>query len=110
MVDTKKLDEAVVELEKALKIAERVIKLGAEISPCPPRLKSSIEVLSTTQEEAEFLVNEGNYARKYKKTMSTKSALATSDIDKLTKRCLAGIDDLGADCRVVKAHAMSFAK
>jgi hypothetical protein len=93
-----------VNIDRAIKITEKVIKLGTSIDPCPERLRVSIEALVTTEEAAEVAASEGRYALKYKKNAETKTPLTSDGAAELADRLNLLVGDLNADCRVVRAH------
>ena len=94
-------------LDKAIKITEKVLKIGNDISPCTNRLLASLETLSVTEETCEVALTEGRYALKYKKNFDTKTALPAGAVKELSHKLTTLVSDLNADCRVVRAHLPS---
>ena len=70
----------------------------------PDRLAESLVLLSETQEKAEDMKSEAVFALKFKKNKNTRASLSDGCYYKLIKATSEKKENLGADCRVCRAH------
>ena len=106
------LNEALVNLEKGIKITEKLIAIGQQVLSLPlanmsARLKLAIDTLKATEEVSECLSSKARYALKYGKNPETKQTWSSSTVTSLQKRVVEMYEDIAADCRVVRSHIKS---
>ena len=100
--------ETVKEKKEALchsvKLCETIVEKSIGIDNKPPRLTNSLNALFLTQESAEEVKAEAEFAIKFKKNKETKQFLTAETASVLVQKVEEMLDELGADVRVCKAH------
>ena len=88
----------------SVKLCETIVEKSIGIENKPPRLTNSLNALFLTQESAEEVKAEAEFAIKFKKNRDTKQFLTAETASVLVQKVEEMLDELGADVRVCKAH------
>lgn len=95
------------ELNTAIRLCEKVNDSALKLEPLPERLESSLQQLAETQEKAEDIKVIASFGLKFKKDKESRNLLTVDRIEAIVKELNTSTENLIADCRVCKAHAVA---